>query len=178
MSPCCAVPVIAGSAVLTGAGGGGAATVVAAEVAGVDPPALVAVTITSIVWPTSQDGERVAGRWRRVMFVQLPERCSPAIGSCSRWAVRPGSVGGGQRVALLRGAADRRGAVLTGAGGGGSGTREVAAELAVVDPPALLAVTTTRSCGSHRRRRPCSCSTWRPLMLEHDPPELLQSCHW
>ena len=54
VSPCCAVPVIAGAAVLTGAGGGGSGTrEVAAELAVVDPPALLAVTITAIVWFSS-----------------------------------------------------------------------------------------------------------------------------
>ena len=46
-------PLIAGAAVLDGTGG--AVTVpVAAEVAGVEPPALVAVTTTSIALPTSE----------------------------------------------------------------------------------------------------------------------------
>jgi hypothetical protein len=53
--PCCAVPLIVGAAVFTGAaGGGGALTAwVCAEVADPEPPALVALTTTSIVLPTS-----------------------------------------------------------------------------------------------------------------------------
>jgi hypothetical protein len=51
------VPLIDGRAVFDGGdGGGGGAAVTgptAALVAGVDPPALVAVTLTVIVWPTS-----------------------------------------------------------------------------------------------------------------------------
>jgi hypothetical protein len=51
--PCCDAPLIAGAAVLDGAGTG--ATVLdLAEVAEADPPALLAVTITSIVSPTSE----------------------------------------------------------------------------------------------------------------------------
>jgi hypothetical protein len=52
--PCCGVPLIVGGAVFTGAGN--ALTVcVWVEVADVEPPALAAVTTTSIVLPTSED---------------------------------------------------------------------------------------------------------------------------
>src|SRR2546430_4494453 len=80
--PCCAVPVIAGNAVFAGeegvgagagAGGGGEAgadeltTVVWLVVAGAEPVALVAVTVTRSVLPTSV-AERV-----------MPEKVSPPI---------------------------------------------------------------------------------------------------
>jgi hypothetical protein len=56
MSDTCAVPLITGTAVFTGGGGGGAwTTPVTAEVATPEPPALLAVTTTSIVCPTSLD---------------------------------------------------------------------------------------------------------------------------
>jgi hypothetical protein len=55
--PSTAEPLTDGSAVLVGAGGGGggseAMAAVAAELAGVDPPALLAVTTARSVWPTS-----------------------------------------------------------------------------------------------------------------------------
>ena len=50
--PWVAVPLIAGAAVLVGAGWG-AMTAVWEEVEGVDPPLLLAVTTTRTVWPTS-----------------------------------------------------------------------------------------------------------------------------
>jgi hypothetical protein len=50
--PCWAVPVIAGAAVFEGCGG--LTVAVLAEVADADPPALAAVTTTSIVSPTSE----------------------------------------------------------------------------------------------------------------------------
>jgi hypothetical protein len=54
VSPCCAVPDTVGALEFTGAGS--AVTVeVFADVAGVDPPAFVAVTTTSTVSPTSED---------------------------------------------------------------------------------------------------------------------------
>jgi hypothetical protein len=54
-SPAAADPLIVGRAVSTGAGGGGDATItpVCAEPAGVDPPALLAVTTARTVRPTS-----------------------------------------------------------------------------------------------------------------------------
>src|SRR5690348_10431284 len=49
--PCCAVPVIAGAPVLTGASG--STTAVGVEVPVPVPSTLVAVSNTTIVWPTS-----------------------------------------------------------------------------------------------------------------------------
>src|SRR2546425_455700 len=52
--PCWAVPVIVGGVSLAGAGPGGATMAVASEVAGApEPPALLAVSCTLIVWATS-----------------------------------------------------------------------------------------------------------------------------
>jgi hypothetical protein len=53
VSPCPALPEITGSALFAGAGG--STTAVGIEVALADPPALLAVTVTSIVLPTSLD---------------------------------------------------------------------------------------------------------------------------
>ena len=52
MSPCCAVPLIAGRPVLTG--GDAVTPAVGVDGSAVEPPALVAVTTTSIVWPMSE----------------------------------------------------------------------------------------------------------------------------
>ena len=56
VSPCTAVPLTAGAPEFTGAAGVALVTAaVCVEVAELDPPALVAVTTTSIVSPTSED---------------------------------------------------------------------------------------------------------------------------
>jgi hypothetical protein len=51
--PCWAVPLTTGSAEFEGGDGGAATTAVWAELAVADPPALVALTIDRMVWPTS-----------------------------------------------------------------------------------------------------------------------------
>jgi hypothetical protein len=70
VSPCCAVPEIAGAAELLG--GSGVTTAVADEGAVALPPEFVAVTTTSTVWPTSLEAATYVLAVAPEMSAQLP----------------------------------------------------------------------------------------------------------
>jgi hypothetical protein len=82
VSPTFAVPLITGATVFTGAGGGGSGTVlVATEEARADPAALVAVTVTSTVWPTSLE----ATMWRLEVAPLIAAQDPPELLQSCHW---------------------------------------------------------------------------------------------
>src|SRR2546425_907721 len=78
--PCWAVPLIVGGEVLVGTGG--TTTAVAAEVAGAPGPvALLAVSCTLIVWPTSPG----AGVYVCAVAPEIAAQLLPAVSHCCHW---------------------------------------------------------------------------------------------
>src|SRR5205807_3206945 len=177
--PCCAVPVIVGGAVFDGAPLAGSTISVASEVAGApSPPALLALSRTAIVWPTSA----VFGTCVCAVAPEIGWQEAPNALHCSHWSASPRrssdllplcsvSVWPCCAVPLIVG-----GDVFD---GGGGTTAAVASELTgPPEPPSLLASSATRSMCSTSAATGTYVLLVAPLIAKQFSPAPSQRSHW
>jgi hypothetical protein len=180
VSPTTVVPEITGTAVFTGAAGGGVpTTLVATDDADPDPPALLAVTVTTNVCDSSAAttlyvpavAPAIATHDPPLALQSLHAYAKP-VGPFDHEPSLADNVSPTATVPEITGRPES-----TGAAGGPLATTPVATDDADPDPPALLAVTVTTNVCDSSAATTVYVLAVAPAIATHDAPLALQSLH-